>query len=91
MPVEVEVLNAGPHPINIAVLKVAADGGEIKIVYGTILPGERLKSTHLVNMSKVPLTMLISGVTLDFTDTYDNNWARSTYALQSRDYAARVC
>jgi hypothetical protein len=95
MPVQVEVLNSGPYPISSAVLELASDDENLpmSVVYGTILPGEHLKDTHLVRRTEVVFGELTGGATLVFTDTYGQHWSSSTSwrGLERRDQPARIC
>jgi hypothetical protein len=95
MPVHTEVLNSSPYPITSAVLELATDDDEhpMEVVYGTILPGEHLKDTHLVPRTEVVFGELTGGATLVFTDTYGNHWSSSTSwrGLERRDQQARIC
>ncbi|WP_370246413.1 hypothetical protein [Nocardioides sp.] len=93
MPVEVEVVNTGPYPIDGAVLKVCTDHEQypMEIVYGTLLPGDRLVNTHLVDRTDVAFAELTSGASLVFTDAYGNHWERSPHGIEKLDQAARIC
>lgn len=95
MPVHVEVLNSGPYPITGAVLELASDDEDhpLGVVYGTILPGEHLKDTHMVRRTEVVFGELTGGATLVFTDTYGQHWSSSTSwrGLERRDQHARIC
>lgn len=80
IPVDIEILNAGPYPIRNAVLVLPTDdeGLPKEIVYGTILPGEHLTDTYKVRRREVTFGELTGGATLLFTDTYENHWSSST-------------
>lgn len=95
IPVEVEILNSGPYPIRGAVLELSTDDEDhpMEVVYGTILPGERLKDTYEVRRSEVVFGELTGGATLVFTDTYGTHWSSSTSwrGLERRAEPARIC
>lgn len=92
VPVKVEVYNSGEYPLTDAVLMIATDNEyPMEVVYGAILPGERLKDTYKVKRTEIVFGELTAGVSLVFTDVYGNHWERSTFDLQRRDQAARVC
>lgn len=78
--VTVEIMNSSPYPIRNAVLELATDDDLIpmQIVYGTILPGDRIKDSHLVSRTEVTFGELSGGATLTFTDTFDDHWSTST-------------
>jgi len=90
-PVDVEVLNSGPYPIDGAVLVLAADDYPKQVVYGTILPGEHIVETYDVRRLEVVFGELTSGATLEFTDTFGNFWARTGQELVRKAAPARIC
>ncbi|MFG1628983.1 hypothetical protein [Kribbella sp. NPDC049227] len=90
-PVDVEVLNSGPYPIDGAVLIVAADDYPMQIVYGTIFPGQHIVDTYEVRRREVVFGELTTGATLEFTDTFGNFWARSGQELVRKPAPARIC
>lgn len=95
MPVHVEVLNSGPTPISGAVLQLTSNDQDhpMEIVYGTILPGEHLRETHMVPRTEVVFGELTGGATLVFTDTYEQHWSSSTSwrGLERRDGPEGIC
>jgi len=95
IPVEIEIKNSGPYPIQSAVLQLATDDGQVpkEIIYGTILPGEHLKETHEVHRSLVVFGELTGGADLIFTDTWGTHWCSSTSwrGLERRAEPARIC
>lgn len=95
IPVDVEIMNSGPYPITGAVLFLATDHEDIpmQVVYGTVVPGERLEDTFTVKRSEITSGELTGGATLVFTDTYGTNWSSSTswQGLERRKDPARIC
>jgi hypothetical protein len=93
MPAHVEVVNSGPYPIDGAVLMLASDDEHLpmQVVYGTILPGEHLKDTHMVHRTEVVFGELTGGASLVFTDAYGNHWERSPQGIEKLDAPARIC
>jgi hypothetical protein len=93
MPAHVEVVNSSPYPIDGAVLMLASDDEQhpMQVVYGTILPGEHMKDTHMVPRTEVVFGELTGGATLVFTDTYGNHWGRSPHDLERHADPARIC
>ncbi|SDR74454.1 hypothetical protein SAMN04488570_0236 [Nocardioides scoriae] len=63
----------------------------MEVVYGVVLPGERLKDTYKVRRTEVVFLELTAGVSLVFTDVYGSHWERSTYDLQRREHPALIC
>lgn len=95
IPVDIEILNSGPYPIQNAVLQLVTDDEQIpmEIVYGTILPGEHLRDTYEVHRSLVVFGELTGGADLIFTDTWGTHWCSSTSwrGLERRAEPARFC
>lgn len=89
--VSVEILNGGEYPISDAVLHIDQDESSREVVYGTILPGKREEQVYEVTRHNMPFSDVTGGVTLLFTDTFGQHWARTPYSLEQREFAAHIC
>lgn len=88
---QVEVVNASPFPIDAVVLVIEGDEFPLEIVFGTMLPGERVADFYESGREEVVFGELTSGAHMLFTDTHGDHWARYPGHLERREFMARMC